>query len=428
MKKALLATGKALASVLIAALLATVCFSVSPIYDFAPARPFSGPDIFNPYAALPTAINGTSATGTSVSCAAIPDSSAKDSAISWKRANFHTHTRVDGPLNECAYSPAEALEAYRELGYDILTFSNHNELTAHPCDTALQVNVYEHGYGLFKYHKLVFGSARVRHFDHLLPLLASQKQWQLDFLHEDADFIQLNHPFRTGGTSEYLMSRLEGYEIMELDSHVTTSQEYWDWALGAGHYSFGLANDDCHDISDTGRIAIRSNWLYCPSGRYEDIRNTLLSGAYYSMRVPDYGAGDRTMKKEGNRNLPRITDIGLRDSTIYMSLSEAAALIEVTGQDRRIIDTLRNACSISTVMHHDQPYARITAYFDDGAVLYTNPFARYDKTESPAPFRKPGHRVNVALTLLFNAALAAIAVLLLCVLRFLWGSGRRCRG
>jgi hypothetical protein len=31
---------------------------------------------------------------------------------------------------------------------------------------------------------------------------------------------------------------------MELDTHVSTENEYWDWALSAGHYSFGVANDD----------------------------------------------------------------------------------------------------------------------------------------------------------------------------------------
>lgn len=84
--------------------------------------------------------------------------------------------------------------AYRKFGYDIVTFSNHNELTVHPYDPLLQVNVYEHGYNLFKYHKLVFGCSDVNLFDHLVPLFASQKQFQLDLLGKESDFIQMNHP------------------------------------------------------------------------------------------------------------------------------------------------------------------------------------------------------------------------------------------
>ena len=42
------------------------------------------------------------------------------------------------------------------------------------------------------------------------------------------------------------MQKLGGYRIMELDSGKSTENEYWDWALSAGHYSFGLANDDLH--------------------------------------------------------------------------------------------------------------------------------------------------------------------------------------
>lgn len=379
-----------------------LCFSVSPVYDFEAPHPFEGPDIFNPYASL-------------------------DSCVAWKRANFHTHTRVKGPFppNECDYWPSEVLEAYKALGYDILTFSNHNELTQHPTDPQLQVNVYEHGYGLFKYHKLVFGASRVIWFDHLLPLMASQKQWQLDYLGKDSDFIVLNHPFRTGGTSPYQMSVLTGYEIMELDSGVSTEQEYWDWALSAGHYSFGLANDDNHRPMDSDKIGVRANFLNVASGCYEDLKQCLMSGAYYSMRIPDYGNGDWEQKYARNREIPTVEAIGLRDSTIFLHLSKPASLIKVSGQNGCIIDTLSNASAMECVMHHDQRYARITAYFDDGAVIYSNAFARYDKTKAPTPFRESGHPVNMALTVLYNLALLLAIALLLWLMRSLAGSFRR---
>ena len=106
-------------SVLVLLFLAILVTSVSPIYDFRAPQPFSGPDIYNPYREL-------------------------DTANCWKRANFHTHTRVKGPfpMNECEEWPDETFAEYEKFGYDIVTFSNHNELTVHPFDSTLQVNVY----------------------------------------------------------------------------------------------------------------------------------------------------------------------------------------------------------------------------------------------------------------------------------------------
>lgn len=367
------------------ALFAIVATSVSPVYNFSEARPFSGPDIFNPYASL----------------------KGLDS-IPWKRANFHTHTRVKGIFNECEYWPDQTDSAYRKFGYDIVTFSNHNELTVHPYDTALQVNVYEHGINLFKYHKLVFGCESVNRFDNLLPLFVFQKQFQLDLLGKESDFIQMNHPLRTGGTSEFQMRRLEGYRLMELDSGKSKENEYWDWALSAGRYSFGLANDDLHYPDRSGKMAVRCNFLYCPSARYEDIKKTLLSGGYYAMRVPDYGRGDWEVKYARNRNLPSVKEIGLDSATVFISLSQKADSIKFIGQNHTTLALAKDAMKAGYDMKPDDPYVRITAYFPDGEVIYSNPFARYDASVSDSPYREPSNTVNIPLTVLFNLAVLAL--------------------
>ena len=326
--------------------LAVLATSVSPIYDFRAPQPFCGPDIFNPYRDL-------------------------DTAHCWKRTNLHTHTRVKGPFppNECELWPDETFAEYERFGYDIVTFSNHNEITAHPFDSTLQVNVYEQGYSPFKFHKLVFGGDRVVHYDTLLPLLASQKQFELDRLAKHSDFIQINHPYRTVGMSRDHMEALSGYEIMELDTGISTENEYWDWALSAGHYSFGLANDDFHHIDNSVNIAVRCNFLCTPSGRYEDLKKTLLGGGFYAMRVPDYGHGDWDVKYEKNRDLPFVKAIGLRGDTVHMTVSEPADSIRVTGQDRRTLAFVERCDSIAYTMRPEDAYARLTAYFPEGEVI-----------------------------------------------------------
>lgn len=360
--------------------------SVSPIYRFREPTPFKGPDIFNPYRNL-------------------------DTAIRWKRALFHCHTRVKGPLNECPKWPGEVYRDLEKFGYDIVTFSNHNALTVHPFDTALQVNVYEHGYNLFKYHKLVFGCKKENYFDHLLPLLASQKQFQLNFLGRGSDFIQMNHPYRTVGTCKKHFEVLSGYEIMELDSGSGTENEYWDWALSAGHYSFGLANDDLHYPDRSSKIAVRCNFLCCPDATYASIKNTLLDGCYYAMRVPDYGNGNWEVKYEKNRHLPYVQNIGMHDDgTIFMKISVAADSIKVYGQNHATLARTDRCDTICYTIRPEDSYARLTAWLPEGEVIYSNPFARYDASLAASPYSCTPQPVSITLTILFNLMLLAIAV------------------
>ena len=385
---------KAIVSLLMVALLAIVMTSFSLVYDFQKPTPFSGNDIFNPYRNL-------------------------DTAHCWKRANFHTHTRVDGLLNECNYTPEQTLEFYDQLGYDIVTFSNHNALTSHPTDSSLQVNLYEHGYNLCKFHKLVFGSSRVWHFDNLLPIFTSQKQFQIEQLKQQGDIIVLNHPLRTNSLSNNQLEKIGGYNIIELDSGKSTENSYWDAALSAGRYSFGIANDDLHHPDRTRAIAIRCNLLCTPTAEYNDIRTTLLDGCYYSMRVPDYGDGDWEQKRGQNRHLPYIRNIGLNDNNIFITLSEAADSIKVTGQGHRTLAVAYNTDSLGYAMAPTESYGRFTAYFADGEVIYSNPFARYDSNSSDSPFSTT-YSINILLTVLYNLIVALLAALLVYKTIKLW--------
>lgn len=371
------------ASVVLIALIAVLITSVSPVYRFKAPEPFSGPDIYNPYSSL-------------------------DTCARWMRANFHTHTRVEGIFNECEFWPGEVYEEYMKYGYDIVTFSNHNELTVHPFDPDLQVNVYEHGYNLFKYHKLVFGSEKVNRFDHLLPIFPFQRQFQIEMLRKDSDMIQINHPLRTSGSSREMMEKLSGYEIMELDSGKSTENEYWDWALSAGHYCTGLANDDLHFPDRSRCIAVRCNYLSCNSAGYEDIRSALLEGCSYSMRVPDYGNGDWEIKKEGNRMLPFIEDIGLDRDSIYISLSHKADSIRITGQDHRTLLMTTGSGQAGYRFKADDSYARFTAFFPGGEVIYSNPFARYDKSLAERPSSESTAKASIILTILYNLMLSLL--------------------
>ncbi len=376
---------RALATCLLVATLAILATSLSPIYNFPEPRPFSGPDIYNPYADI-------------------------DTTELWRRANFHTHTRVEGALNECEYWPEEVAAEYLKYGYDIVTFSNHNEITPRPTLSGETVSLYEHGYNLFKSHNLVFGADEVCRYDMLLPLGVSQRQFMLDLLCRDADMVQINHPLRTTATSDEHMRLLEGYTLLELDSGHSTENEYWDVALSAGHYVLGVANDDLHFPDRSRCIAMRSNFLATPTLAYNDIVNTLRRGAFYAMRTPDYGEGDWLEKERRNNALPVVTAIGLRGDEVYIELSSKADSIKFIGQNHRVIHKSLNSNRASMVLAEGEPYVRITAYLPEGEVIYTNPFARYDSATAESPRRECGHTVNWLYTLLFSLALVLVAV------------------
>ena len=59
-------------------------------------------------------------------------------------------------------------------------------------------------------------------------------------------------------------------------------------------------------------------------------------------------------------------------------------------------------------MKTDDNYARFTAYFPEGEVIYSNPFARYDSSETESPYSGPRHRTDIILTVLFNLLAASV--------------------
>ena len=128
MRKLINITLRSIAIIFLLVIIAIASLSVSPIYNFEETAPFSGEKIYNPYRNI-------------------------DTTIGWMKGNFHTHTKVDKGINECPFYPDVVYDEYTSYGYDIIAFSNHQQLTTHPYNSDLQINVYEHGYNFFKFHK-----------------------------------------------------------------------------------------------------------------------------------------------------------------------------------------------------------------------------------------------------------------------------------
>ncbi len=380
--------GKVISVTLIGIAIIIIGLSVSPIYRFEAPQPFSGDKIYNPYSAL-------------------------DTSIGWKRANFHTHTHATAWLNECELYPDGVLKYYDSYHYDIVSFSNHQELTTFPGnDTSRQIWVYEHGYNFFKFHQLLFGAEKVSYYDNFLPFLSSQKQFIIDMMSKQCDFVVFNHPDRTLMISTGDMQRLTGYRLIEADAGAGTDLKHWDEALSSGRYSLNVINDDLHKPQQSSKIARRCSFVNTPSRNYHNVKEALLAGNFYSMNIPDFGNGDLDIKHAENESLPSIRYIGMSQDTILMTLSSPAKTIEAITQDGKIVKTLSDTSSFSYVMTSDDPYLRMTARFENEVVIYTNPFAWYSSGDTP--YREISHPIIVWATILFNLFLAAlIAVFIL---------------
>ncbi len=126
------------------------------------------------------------------------------------------------------------------------------------------------------------------------------------------------------------------------------------------------------------------------------------------MRVPDYGNGDWDIKREKNHQLPAIRQIGMAGDTIQMTLTQKADSIRINGQDHATLMLAQNTDSISYILRAEDPYARLTAYFPGGEVIYTNPFARYDASISDTPFNNAHQPLNRVLTVLWNLLLLVL--------------------
>ena len=381
-----------LIAIILVAILAT---SISLCYDFTPAEPFSGDDIFNPYANF-------------------------NPNTEWKRTSLHTHTKVDGPLNECDFSAEEIWAKYQDFGYEIIGISNHNKITPHPSKEQ-DIRLYEHGYNLRNFHKLTIGTERVMLFDALYPIFASQAQWQLDILAKDSELLQLNHPSRSALLDSAKLSRLAGYDIMELSGYnAYLENHHWDWALSAGRYSFATLNDDLHYPDRSSRFAVRCTLLGAESCTKEDIIATLRSGCFYSMRVPDYGAGDWEVKRQKNSELPQITNIGLRGDTIYMKLSAPAEQIRVIGQNHTLLSRVMHSDTIAYPMQAKDTYARLVVSYPDSLIIMTNAFARYDSTTMASPADRVFYKPNILATALYNIIVVTLlGIVLFCYTKIL---------
>lgn len=345
-----------------------------PVYEFRPARPFAGPQWYDPYA---------------------------DDGGTWLRANFHAHSRAWGGLTFGTSSPEEVRTRYREEGYDVYALSNYQLISPPGPGDGIPIPAYEHGLTLGGQHQLIVGARRVSWLVLPLPQGVRQKQYVLDRLAREAPVVIINHPMKIRSYSVEDMALLSGYTGVEIATKYTRSRDPWDAALSAGRPVWGFCSDDGHQYELPRHAAIGWIMLRSADRTPEGVLDAIQKGRFYGIWT----------RHQAPPNALRSAAI--RDGSLQVDLERPADEIRFVGQGGRTLSVVRDAKHASYRLSDADTYVRAEAVTGDTS-LFLNPVFRY----SGAPLANPGPAVDRAETwALRAAALAAYALLVLVLFR-----------
>ncbi len=344
-----------LASIISFALL--ICFvvwGITPVYKFPESLSFSGNKFYNPY---------------------------KDyDNTHYYRANFHGHSRLGGGLtNGRANSEEDVFKAYRDLEYGFATVSNYHNITSKPPYYDFPyVPAQEYGVNIFKTHMLLIGTKRKEYFDQPLWQGPNTIQYRINRVKPYNDIVTLAHPAFLNGIEVEYMTKLTGYDLMEVVNTFAHSVSHWDTALSSGRPAFLLASDDTHNVfknTDIGRniTMIPLN----PETESDKLYDTLKSGAVYGITVPHTIAVlDRSEKVKVLDTHPQLLSMQVDDNTLNIKLNRMVDKIVFSADNGKVMAEYYNVSESSYNIADNNSYVRATVYFDNGSIAYFNPVIR----------------------------------------------------
>ncbi|PSR11183.1 MAG: hypothetical protein DA408_02590 [Bacteroidetes bacterium] len=361
---------KILSSITCLALLAIGgLYAFTRLYDFPESQPFSGDQLYNPYLGI--------------------------AGVDPLKCNWHAHTTAWGGLTNGHDSGPEMIAAYTGRGYDITGISNYHDIDEHLKHTnRLYMPNYEHGYNVFKAHKLALNAARVSYLDFPLFQLPSHKQHILELLNDNGATPIIAHPEFLHGHSLYDLKHLVNYSLLEVLNHYRISDKSWDVALSAGHPVYVNASDDTHDLVKELTFQ-RFTMVFSPEKSVDAVLSAMTTGAAYGV---DAWAGQQSLFLVRSREIA---------NGFVHYFQEPAGRITVIGQDGKVLQQTLNADSVRYQFSPTDTYARVFAEGKTSA-LYLNPVFRYAGAAVPTNYA-PALRVNY-----FKTGIFRIAVFLVC--------------
>ena len=120
---------------------------------------------------------------------------------------------------------------------------------------------------------------------------------------------------------------------------------------------------------------------------------SLKKGAAYAVYVPH----DVNNRPDPHGDLPRMERISMQGDTIRIRVDRPASAIRFIGQNGTLLAEGSGAEAVYAFRKNDA-YARAEAHFDDGTILFFNPFVRTADGNRPVNVFVPV--VNYPLTVL----------------------------
>lgn len=356
----------------------------APVYDFPPPRPFSGTALYNPYEGF--------------------------DSLHWRRANFQVQSLAWGGLTDGRKNTNEAIDSvYRSLNYEVIATSDYMKINRWGDEKETYIPVYEHGYGICKWHQVVIGAKKVNWVDFPLFQTLSHKQYILDVLRQHSDLVYIAHPRFGGGYKPEDMKWLTGYTGIEALNYFRLSLNYWDSALSAGRYASLMGNDDSHDISNPIEVGHRMTYI-----RSESLHGDSIIAALRANRA--YGADIfRTHEESMQEKIAKIPSIArfryarLAGDTLKVGVDKTAQSFRFIGQGGMEKGRMEGVAEAWYVFRPEDTYIRTEIHFEDKNILHLNPVVRYEPSDG-IPGNPPLARINPYKTWVYRILVVATLV------------------
>jgi len=253
------------------------------------------------------------------------------------KGQTHCHTTNSDGVD----SPTALVTSYKNAGYNFMTITDHNFITPNPnvagvtwigtsCEESQELHV--NAFNIDTRDGTLTNAQ-----DIMLYHRNNGKMTTLNHSNWSSNEAPYGKPL-----SKYDIVKFRDYNFIEVVNGATETfaEKQWDWALSSGHKVFGIAADDCHDITNFG---FNSGWIIVKAN--ENTKDTILS----NMRKGNFYASN------GNDILINVVD------NIITASSTASSNLSFIGLDGRILQTNTAITSANYTIKGNELYVRVVS-------------------------------------------------------------------
>lgn len=249
------------------------------------------------------------------------------------KGQMHNHTLESDGAN----TPADLVTAYKNAGYDFITITDHDVITADPAVpgiTWIGKSVEETNPG-----KHIVG------YDVTTQSALTDAKAIIDEYYQKGGICSVAHPNWIGVyalTAAELLSWF-GFTFLEVYNAGVTepivSEALWDNALSASRRTWGLAVDDCHDVNNT--LWFNKGWVVVHANENSKaaIWDSLKNGNFYASTGNDIS-------------------VSLTGNVITASSAESSNITFI-GENGKVLQTNNGVTSAVYTIQGSEMYVRV---------------------------------------------------------------------